>query len=483
MTLEFGTAGIRETMGNAEDQLNVQNVKKFALAIANIEKYQKIVIGYDTRHHSKEFAQTIAEVLTNQKFNKTVFISNNYTQTPLLSYAVKYYEADCGIMITASHNPKNYNGIKVYDKNGVQLLPEETIKIKNNMNDNSIIYQQLTNQKNTLHYILDDCIRSYINQSSQIANNVLRESRHNIMLTSFHGTSRPILTRLLENLNFNQFIWDEQTSNPDPNFSHIQTANPEKENAFDQFIQKAINLNCSLIIGTDPDSDRLGLVELYKDGSYRFFTANEIAMILLYLRANDVQSKSTIITSHVTSESFKELCQRLNLNLIQTSVGFKFIADEIQYIKDDFLFAYEESHGFLFDSFVGDKDAIQCIPMIIQYKTDLERVNRTFYDLLFMIKGSLDDYKDQTLSIDVNQDKIDEVMNHLETYHKANICQLTIQKYIIDHKNNYVEIITDKGHIIVRPSGTEPKIKIYFSLCVDDLNQCINQFLEFLNLE
>lgn len=271
MSLDFGTAGIRATMGNSEDQLNIQNVKKFALALANIEKYQKIVIGYDTRHHSKEFAQSIADVLTDQKFNKIVIISNNYTQTPLLSYAVKYYEADCGIMITASHNPKNYNGIKVYDKNGVQLLPEETIKIKNNMNDNSIIYQQLTNQKHTLHYILDDCIRSYINQASQIANNILRESRHNIMLTSFHGTSRPILTRLLENLNFNQFIWDEQTSNPDPNFSHIQTANPEKENAFDQFIQKAINLNCSLVIGTDPDSDRLGLVELYKDGSYRFF--------------------------------------------------------------------------------------------------------------------------------------------------------------------------------------------------------------------
>lgn len=483
MSLEFGTAGIRAIMGSHENQLNIKNVKKFAFALANIEKYNKIVIGYDTRHNSKEFAQVIARVLNDKLFNNTVIISPNYTQTPILSYAIKYYEADCGIMITASHNPKEYNGIKVYDENGIQLLPKDAIQIKNNMNNELMMNQRLTHQQNQLYYILDDCIRSYIDDASQLTYNTLRPMNHNILLTSFHGTSRPILTRLLNHLNFKQFIWDEQSSTIDPDFSHVHTANPEQKNAFNQFLQKAIDLDCSLIIGTDPDSDRLGLVEVDKNGHYHFFTANDIALILLYLRTNDMQSKSTVITSHVASELFKELCQKLNLNLIQTPVGFKFIANKMQQSKDDFLFAYEESHGFLFDAFVGDKDAIQSIPMIIQCKSDLERVNQSLCDLLFMIKESLSKYKDRTLSMNVDRDKIIEIIHQLETYHEASICQLTIEKYIIDHENNYIEIMTNKGHIIVRPSGTEPKIKIYFSLCVDNLDQYINQFLKFINLK
>lgn len=483
--LSFGTAGIRAIMGKNDNELNENTVAHFAYNFGKFDEMDTIVIGYDTRNNSKNFAHIIMNILKNSPFNYNVIISREPIPTPILSFSTKYYCADYGIMITASHNPKEYNGIKVYDSNGIQLLPDVTKRLSNlqiNIQDKNI-----SNNNNNINYISDDCYNEYILQVEKLVGS-LSKSKENILLTSFHGTSEKLLTILLDHLGFKNQYWDELTSHQNGNFPDVITSNPEDERAFDTLISEAYKIDASLIVGTDPDADRLGFIECYNDGSYKFFTGNEIGLILLYLRYQELSPKDrlnrVVITSNVVSELISKLCLNLNIQHIQTPVGFKFIANEInQLINQDLLLAFEESNGYLFNDIVGDKDALQTTAIIIKYKSQLTKNGLTFNDILNDLKSRLGNYKDKTLSIKQSQDDINLFMNNCLSYQSQQLCGQNILNFDYDKTQNMLKYELENGFVIIRPSGTEPKIKIYFSIDVNNLDEFINEFLNIMQLK
>ena len=487
--LNFGTAGIRTTMGPNNNELNEYTVANFAYNFGKFDEMNTIVIGYDTRHNSKNFAYIIMNILKHDPFNYNIIISHEPIPTPILSFATKYYNGDYGIMITASHNPKEFNGIKVYDHRGIQLLPNVTKKLSNlqnnkNNNNNNINYN---NENNNINYISDDCYNEYILQVEKLVGS-LNKSKENILISSFHGTSEKLLTILLQHLGFNNQYWDESTSRQSGDFQNVITPNPEDERAFDTLIKEAEKIDASLIIGTDPDADRIGFIECYDDGSYKFFTGNEIGLILLYLRYQELSSKDrenrVVITSNVVSEMISKLCINLNIQHIKTPVGFKFIANEINHLSDqDLLLAFEESHGYLFDNIVGDKDALQTAVIIIKYKSQLTKNGLTFKDILDDLKSQIGEYQDKTLSIKQSKDEIKSFMDNCLSYTSQKICNQDILSINHDKDQNTIKFNLSNGFVIVRPSGTEPRIKVYFSLNINNIGEFINNFLNIMQLK
>ena len=253
-------------------------------------------------------------------------------------------------------------------------------------------------------------------------------------------------------------------------------------------IKEAEKIDASLIIGTDPDADRIGFIECYDDGSYKFFTGNEIGLILLYLRYQELSSKDrenrVVITSNVVSEMISKLCINLNIQHIKTPVGFKFIANEINHLSDqDLLLAFEESHGYLFDNIVGDKDALQTAVIIIKYKSQLTKNGLTFKDILDDLKSQIGEYQDKTLSIKQSKDEIKSFMDNCLSYTSQKICNQDILSINHDKDQNTIKFNLSNGFVIVRPSGTEPRIKVYFSLNINNIGEFINNFLNIMQLK
>lgn len=516
-TLSFGTAGIRNTFGIGPGRLNKFTIQKFALGLAkylkNLSINPRVIIHFDTRHLSKEFAIEIAKVLGTQ--NIPVILPNTYKSTPELSFAVRHLNMTAGIMITASHNPKNYNGIKVYGSDGGQLLTEASLKlssyidtVEDPLNIQTEAFEVLKSKKLILPF-KEETTQSY---KSSIKNLVghFTNAQSKTILTSLHGTSLPLLSQILKDLSYPNYVIEELQSKPDGDFPTLNVANPEMEDTFDLGKQLAEKEDAQLIIATDPDADRLGIVERYEDGSTRYFNGNEIGLLLIKLRnsqISDTQHKY-IIKSVVTGALSEKLAKSLNINVINVLTGFKYISEQLEYFKNNtsqLVLAFEESHGYLIEDFSRDKDAIQTATLLIKYKEQLTQANKTFKDVLNEIYQEFGYFKDKTLSPtfegEKGRNKIKEIMNTLknvETIELNNLTPLSIENYISKQSRNIktgdiqtiqlpktdlIKFIFEEGFIAVRPSGTEPKMKLYFSLNVDNLNEVIEEFKVKFNLK
>ncbi|MGJ0146452.1 phospho-sugar mutase [Staphylococcus hominis] len=516
-TLSFGTAGIRNTFGIGPGRLNKFTIQKFALGLAkylkNLSINPRVIIHFDTRHLSKEFAIEIAKVLGTQ--NIPIILPNTYKSTPELSFAVRHLNMTAGIMITASHNPKNYNGIKVYGPDGGQLLTEASLKlssyidtVKDPLNIQTEAFEVLKKKKLILPF-KEETTQSY---KSSIKNLVghFTNAQSKIILTSLHGTSLPLLSQILKDLSYSNYVIEELQSKPDGDFPTLNVANPEMEDTFDLGKQLAEKEDAQLIIATDPDADRLGIVERYKDGSTRYFNGNEIGLLLIKLRnsqVSDTQHKY-IIKSVVTGALSEKLAKSLNIKVINVLTGFKYISEQLKHFKNNtsqLVLAFEESHGYLIEDFSRDKDAIQTATLLIKYKEQLTQANKTFKDVLNEIYQEFGYFKDKTLSPTFDgikgRNKIKEIMNTLknvETIELNNLTPLSIENYISKQSRNIktgdiqaiqlpktdlIKFIFEEGFIAVRPSGTEPKMKLYFSLNVDNLNEVIEEFKVKFNLK
>ena len=516
-TLSFGTAGIRNTFGIGPGRLNKFTIQKFALGLAkylkNLSINPRVIIHFDTRHLSKEFAIEIAKVLGTQ--NIPIILPNTYKSTPELSFAVRHLNMTAGIMITASHNPKNYNGIKVYGPDGGQLLTEASLKlssyidtVKDPLNIQTEAFEVLKKKKLILPF-KEETTLSY---KSSIKNLVghFTNAQSKIILTSLHGTSLPLLSQILKDLSYSNYVIEELQSKPDGDFPTLNVANPEMEDTFDLGKQLAEKEDAQLIIATDPDADRLGIVERYKDGSTRYFNGNEIGLLLIKLRnsqVSDTQHKY-IIKSVVTGALSEKLAKSLNIKVINVLTGFKYISEQLKHFKNNtsqLVLAFEESHGYLIEDFSRDKDAIQTATLLIKYKEQLTQANKTFKDVLNEIYQEFGYFKDKTLSPTFDgikgRNKIKEIMNTLknvETIELNNLTPLSIENYISKQSRNIktgdiqaiqlpktdlIKFIFEEGFIAVRPSGTEPKMKLYFSLNVDNLNEVIEEFKVKFNLK
>ncbi len=515
--LSFGTAGIRSTFGIGPGRLNKFTIQKFALGLTkylrNITNDPKVVIHFDTRHLSQEFANEIAKVLGTNGIE--VILPETYKSTPELSFAVRYLKITAGIMITASHNPKNYNGIKVYGPDGGQLLTEPSLELSRYIDT---VEDPLNIQTDDLEPLQErGLILPFKEETTKAYKDAVKElvgsfetAQTKTVLTSLHGTSLPLLSDVLEELLYTNYVVEEAQSKPNGDFPTVNIANPEVEDTFDLGKQLAATEGAQLVLATDPDADRLGVVERYQDGSTRYFNGNEIGLLLMKLRnqqLSDDQHKY-IIKSVVTSALSEKLAQSLDIGVINVLTGFKYISEQLKNLEDNasqLVLAYEESHGYLVDDFSRDKDAIQTAALLIKYKEQLAQENKTFKDVLDNIYQELGHYKDKTLSPTFDgaegREKIKQIMNdfkQLETIDIENLTPLFIENYITKKSLNVItgktqtihlpqtdliKFIFEEGFIAVRPSGTEPKMKLYFSLDVEKLDDVIEEFEGKFNLK
>ncbi len=421
--LTFGTAGIRGKFGLGEGRLNKFTIEKLALGLARYLNAQTnnptIVIHYDIRHLSTEFAQIIANVLANHQI--IVYLPDTYKTTPELSFAVRNLNTTAGIMITASHNPKDYNGIKVYGSDGAQLSTDASELASRYIEevgdplqiDIPISKQNTSYIKPFPKSVTDDYMKHIQNMIGYIPKSDLQ-----VVFTSLHGTSVPIVPELLKSLNFNQFNLVEAQCKPDPNFSSVQSANPEDHRAFDQAVELANKSHADLLISTDPDADRLGIAERDAHGHITYFNGNQIGALLLNYRIQQTSQlrHRLMIQSIVSSELTKSLARYNNVKYKEVLTGFKFIAQEIRQLDDhqNMIFAFEESYGFLSEPFVRDKDAVQIVPLIIKYASELKLYGKTLKDELEQIYQTVGRHEDTLFSHTLEglegKKKINEIM-------------------------------------------------------------------------
>ncbi|HDP2501774.1 TPA: phospho-sugar mutase [Staphylococcus aureus] len=509
--LTFGTAGIRGKFGLGEGRLNKFTIEKLALGLARYLNAQTnsptIVIHYDIRHLSTEFAQIIANVLANHQI--TVYLPDTYKTTPELSFAVRNLNTTAGIMITASHNPKDYNGIKVYGSDGAQLSTDASELASRYIEevgdplqiDIPISKQNTSYIKPFPKSVTDDYMKHIQNMIGYIPKSDLQ-----VVFTSLHGTSVPIVPELLQSLNFNQFNLVEAQCKPDPNFSSVQSSNPEDHRAFDQAVELANKSHADLLISTDPDADRLGIAERDAHGHITYFNGNQIGALLLNYRIQQTSQlrHRLMIQSIVSSELTKSLARYNNVEYKEVLTGFKFIAQEIRQLDDhqNMIFAFEESYGFLSEPFVRDKDAVQIVPLIIKYASELKLYGKTLKDELEQIYQTVGRHEDTLFSHTLEGFEGKKKINAIMTKFRSNPPQeiqglkvkaiedyLTSEVYHLDKdttsqinspKSNVIRVLFDEGFIALRPSGTEPKIKLYVSLkCpnFDDVAQKINAMI------
>ena len=498
--IEFGTAGMRGIIGPGTNRINFYTVRKATIGFAQylLAKFKNarergVVISHDNRHMSREFVFECAQVLNLMGFR--AFIFDSLRPTPELSFGVRFKRACGGIMITASHNPKEYNGYKVYDENGCQLVPkkiEKLLKIINNMPsaiDCDIPLYKNAGEFDILTYKLDETYLDLI-KNIQINSN-LNKKDFKVVYSPEHGTSFVNAIRIFKECGYHVYPVLSQCA-PDPNFTGTLTPNPEDPNAYIEAINYAKKINADLICITDPDGDRVGIAARKRDGEYRIFTGNESGALLMnYIfkereRLGLLSKNGVMYNTIVTSSLGDKIATSYGVKTESFLTGFKYIGDRIQYYEEnrgpDFEFGYEESYGCLISPFVRDKDGIQAIllytEMTLFYKLkgltldeQYDRLEQRFgyhttitHSITF--KGSKG-HNDMINLIDyIRRNPVEYLCNHKVVKYNDYLNQVSYTDNKIDKINlessNVLKFIFDDGSsIAIRPSGTEPKCKIY----------------------
>ena len=486
--LEFGTGGLRGIMGPGTNRVNIYTIRKATIGFANYlinqHKTNGVAISFDNRHNSREFAFEAAKVLTAK--NIPVFLFKNLRPTPMLSYAVRHFGLSGGIMITASHNPKEYNGYKAYNELGGQLITEEAGLVIDYVNKVDNFFDDFKLNKALLTIIDEDFDNIYLNEVKKISLND-DQKIVKVLYSPLHGTGGTVIPKLLNSLNFNVKVVDDQMV-VDPNFSKSKSSNPEEKEAFELALLYAETVKPDLILLTDPDADRLGAAFLHNNG-YELLNGNQISVILINYILENYKSleKGFIYKTIVTTNLIDAIVKKYsNIQLVETLTGFKYIVHESEQNKNlgNFLFGCEESYGFLVNDFVRDKDAVQAALLLTELTNHLKNKGLTVIDYLNNIFELNGFYYEHTESIELKgldgKEKINTIMTH---FRKNN---LNIDSFKVDHYDDYLNQVSKKDGketklkfepsnvlkfyneqgewIVLRPSGTEPKIKIYFSV-------------------
>ena len=481
--LEFGTAGIRGIMGLGTSKINIYNIGKVTQGLSSyLNKHYKdpsVVIGYDTRDNSREFAFKAALVL-NQNNIKT-YIFKDITSTPMVSFAVKYLKCKSGIVITSSHNASIYNGYKVYNESGSQILNKEADLILseiNKINDLSLVKESPLNNL-YFNYVDDTLEEAFIRENEKvIINQDLIDnyaSKLKFTYTSFHGTGIRVIPFLLEKYKIRYNLVNEQCK-IDKDFTYAKEPNPEYEYNYDLAKEYAKYLDSDIILASDPDADRIGV--LYKsNNTYKMLNGNMIGIIFLrYLLDNTkVYKNNYVVRSIVTSNMFDKVADLYNAKVKEVLTGCKNIAKVKEEDKENYLFGFEESLGYVFNININDKDAFSSTIFLIEILSYLKSIDLTLEEYIEDTYNKFGYYKTETISIvydGVNaKDKMSSVMKKLR---EENIFD---EEEVIDYLNKKDDlktdclkfIMNDNEYFMVRPSGTEPKLKIYF--IVNDVNE------------
>ncbi|MCP3028070.1 phospho-sugar mutase [Halobacillus sp. A5] len=503
--LEFGTGGMRGKLGPGTNRMNIYTIRRAAEGLASYVKSlsgqaEGVVIAYDSRYMSKEFSVETAKVLGRHGIKTYVFSS--LRPTPELSFAVRYLEAAAGVVITASHNPPEYNGFKAYNSDGGQLPPAEAetvidmVNLVENELEIEVAVQEELEKTGLLKWIDTEVDEAYLNKLKEV--NVNQELPHfagelSVVFTPLHGTAQMLVEKGLKQIGITNIHTVEEQAVPDPEFSTVASPNPEEHQAFELAIEKGSQIGADVLIATDPDADRLGVAVPNSRGDYQVLTGNQTGALLIdYLlsQSSHVPDNGIVIKTIVTSEFGRVIADHYGVSSLDTLTGFKFIGEKIKEYEatnqHTFLFGYEESYGYLVKDFARDKDAVQAAVLASEVAAYWKSKGKTLLEALEDLYKKhgyfLEDLQSLTMEGKTGSEKITKIMTDFRNnpLSKAGgLDVIAVEDYTTSerrHKNGTVEkielpnanvlkfILENDSWFCLRPSGTEPKIKFYYGV-------------------
>ncbi|MHB0799890.1 phospho-sugar mutase [Bacillus thuringiensis] len=510
--LEFGTGGMRGELGAGTNRLNVYTVRKATKGLASfIEKLGEevkkrgVVVAYDSRHKSPEFAMEVAATLGARGI--TTYVFESLRPTPVLSFAVRHLHTVSGIVLTASHNPPEYNGYKVYGEDGGQLPPKEADELISYVN---AVEDELTVEVADVEQLKADGLLHIIGQEVDDAyaaelNNVIINKEMvqrvgkdlKIVFTPLHGTSNISVRRGLKEVGFTDVTVVKEQELPDPNFSTVKSPNPEEHAAFEYAIRDGEKVGADVLIATDPDADRLGVAVRNHNGEFQVLTGNQTGALMLdYLLSQKKENgtlpeNGVVLKTIVTSEIGRTIAKAYGLDTVDTLTGFKFIGEKIRQYEEsgqyEFQFGYEESYGYLIRPFCRDKDAVQSVLFACEVAAYYKSQGKTLYDGLLEVFEKYGFFREDLVSLTLKgKDGAEQIQEMMATFREnppKEVAGLTVVA-VEDYKASIVTSLQDghkeeihlpKSNVLkyqledgswfcLRPSGTEPKIKFYFGV-------------------
>ncbi|MGG0153757.1 phospho-sugar mutase [Bacillus mycoides] len=523
--LEFGTGGMRGELGAGTNRLNVYTVRKATKGLARFieksgeeAKKRGVVVAYDSRHKSPEFAMEVAATLGAQGI--TTYVFESLRPTPVLSFAVRHLHTVSGIVLTASHNPPEYNGYKVYGEDGGQLPPKEADELISYVNavENELTVEvadvEQLKADGLLHIVgqeVDDAYAAELNNviiNKEMVKEVGKDLK--IVFTPLHGTSNISARRGLEEVGFTNVTVVKEQELPDPNFSTVKSPNPEEHAAFEYAIRDGEKVGADVLIATDPDADRLGVAVRNHDGEFQVLTGNQTGALMLdYLLSQKKENgtlpeNGVVLKTIVTSEIGRTIAKSYGLDTVDTLTGFKFIGEKIKQYEEsgqyEFQFGYEESYGYLIRPFCRDKDAVQSVLFACEVAAYYKSQGKTLYDGLLEVFKKYGFFREDLVSLTLKgKDGAEQIQKMMATFRgnpPKEVAGLTVVA-VEDYKESIITTLQDgnkeeihlpKSNVLkyqledgswfcLRPSGTEPKIKFYFGVQDDSLQNSEQKLL------
>lgn len=514
--LSFGTAGMRGILGAGINRMNIYTIRQATEGLANLledygqdAKDRGVAIAYDSRHMSPEFAMESAKTLGAHGIKSYVFES--LRPTPELSFAVRELNAFAGIMITASHNPADYNGYKVYGEDGGQMPPVDADAVTANVRavENPLTVEvgdeAALKADGTITIIGEEIDQKYLdNMKSVVVDQAVIDEmadQVSIVYTPLHGTGQMLVERTLADAGFTNVTYVAEQKEPDADFSTVKSPNPEEAGAFEVAEKYGKDNDADILIATDPDADRMGAAVKLPNGDYQVITGNQIAALMTHYiltakkNTGTLPDNGVILNSIVSSKMPTTIAKSFGVETVEVLTGFKFIAEKIKNYEADgsktFLFGFEESYGYLVKAFVRDKDAVQATLLLAEVAAFYKKHGKTAYDGLQDLFAEYGTYQEKTISVSLpgqeGAAKIEAILNNLRGEGLSEIAGQAVvetEDYLqntrqfadgttealgMDKSNVLKYYLADETWIAVRPSGTEPKIKFYIGVVADSL--------------
>lgn len=522
--LDFGTGGLRGVIGAGSNRMNIYTVAKATQGFANYLNDNftnpSVAIAYDSRNMSKEFAKSAA--LTLCANNIKVYLYESLRPTPVLSFTVRELKCSGGIVITASHNPKIYNGYKVYDEFGGQVTDAKAKTIINcvnavddfskikNIDENAAI------EKGLLKYIGEDVDKVYYEKVKglTIRTDLVKEKAGtlNVIYTPIHGSGNVPVRSVLKQLGYSNVKVVKEQELPDGNFPTASYPNPENPDVFELALKMAKTENPDIIFGTDPDCDRIGLVVKDSKGEYKVLTGNQTGLLLTHYvlsslkETNKLPNNGVVIKTIVTTEGARAIAEDFDVELMEVLTGFKYIGEKIREFEDagdkTYLFGFEESYGYLAGNFVRDKDAVIASMLVCEMCLYYKQQGKSLYEALIELYEKYGYFKEQLVSLELKgkegQEKIAACIEALRNDPISEVDGVKVVKnldYKLSVENDTVNntkteinlpksnvlkyILEDHSYFVVRPSGTEPKMKVYLAVKGSSLDNSEKEIARF----
>ncbi|MBH0230691.1 phospho-sugar mutase [Halobacillus yeomjeoni] len=527
--LEFGTGGMRGKLGPGTNRMNIYTVRKAAEGLASYVNDQGlskrgVAIAYDSRYMSKEFAVETARVLGHHGIPSYVFTS--LRPTPELSFAVRHLQAAAGVVVTASHNPPEYNGFKAYNEDGGQLPPlqaESMIDFVNQVENElqvEVADQKELEDNGLLKWVDEEVDQAYLEKLKTVTVKPEIEKDISLVFTPLHGTARDLVEKGLKQSGFSSIHIVEEQAKPDPEFTTVASPNPEEHQAFEMAIDQGKSIGADLLMATDPDADRLGVAVPDGTGDYKVLTGNQTGALMLdYILEHtpNLPDNGQLIKTIVTSEFGRVIANSHNISTLDTLTGFKFIGEKIREYEQTgdhtFLFGYEESYGYLVKDFARDKDAVQAAVLIAEVGAYWKNQGMTLIDALEELYQKHGYFLEDLLSVKLEgKSGADTIEKIMDDFRNADIKEVggkkvvaiedyatTVRRYIEGDTTEEIDlptsnvlkfILEDDCWFCLRPSGTEPKIKFYFGVkteskakseqLIESLKDTVNERLHVL---